>query len=85
MGSEQHTVTPSPYSGDRGWTLNRPCTKADETLAQSIGFWQAALGAPNLGAGASQGQMTQMNKMGEVEGQQKAKYKDKMPHLRYLE
>lgn len=65
--------------------LNRPCTEAGKTLAQPVGFWQAALGAFNLGAGTSQDQMTEMNKMGEVEGQQKAKYKDEMPYLHDLE
>lgn len=75
---------PSPYSGEGEWTLNRPCTEVGKTLAQPVGFWQAALGAFSLGAGTSQDQMTQMNKMGEVEGQQKAKYKDEMPYLHEL-
>lgn len=67
------------------WTPNRPCTEAGKTLAQPVVFWQAALGALSPGAGTSQEQMTQINKMGEVEGQQKAKYKDKMPYRHDLE
>lgn len=61
------------------------CTEACKTLAQPVGFWQverAALGALSLGPETSQDQMTQTNQMGEVEGQQKAKYKDEVlyPH-----
>lgn len=64
------------------------CTEACKTLAQPVGFWQverAALGALSLGPETSQDQMTQMNQMGEVEGQQKAKYKDEILYLHDLE
>jgi len=67
------------------WTPNRPCTEAGKTLAQPVGLWQAARGALNVEAGTSQDQTAQINKMEEVKGQQKTKYKDKMPYLHYLE